>query len=385
MSDMRVPFFRPSIGAAEIAEVVECLENGWLTTGAKTRRFEEEFAAEIGGAVEAVAVNSATAAMHLALEALGIGPSDEVIVPTYTFTATAEVIRYLGATPVFVDCDPETFNMRPSDFEAALTSATKAVMPVHFAGIPCDMTAIADLARRRGIKVIDDAAHALPSRHRRQMIGDCGADATAFSFYANKTITTGEGGMLVTRDPAIAERARQMRLHGINRDVFDRFSNVRSNWRYDIVAPGFKYNLTDVAAAIGLHQLRRLYEFRDARDALCQRYDRLLTSLPVRLPPSGNPDDLHSRHLYIIRLTESAPIGRDELIAELQERGIGVSVHYTPLHRMSYWQESCGLQAGAFPNAEAIGQSCISLPLFPAMNGAEQDCVVAALTELLSG
>jgi dTDP-4-amino-4,6-dideoxygalactose transaminase len=385
MTDMSVPFFRPSIGADEIAEVVDCLENGWLTTGAKARRFEEEFACVIGGGVEAVAVSSATAAMHLALEALGIGPGDEVIVPTYTFTATAEVIRYLGATPVFVDCDPETFNMRPCDFEAALTPATKVVMPVHFAGLPCDMTEIVDLAHRQGIKVVDDAAHALPARHRGRMVGNCGSDATAFSFYANKTMTTGEGGMLVTANPQIAERARQMRLHGISRDVFDRFSDVKANWRYDIVAPGFKYNLTDIAAAIGLHQLKRLDEFRDAREALCRRYDQLLAGLPLRLPSAGRPEDLHSRHLYIVRLAEDAPIERDALILELQKRAIGVSVHYTPLHRMTYWQESCGLQAGAFPNAEAVGRSCISLPLFPAMKEAEQDRVVAALAELLAG
>jgi len=385
MSDEDVPFFRPSIGEDEIAEVVECLRNGWLTTGAKASRFEEAFAAEIGGGVEAVAVNSATAAMHLALEALGIGPGDEVIVPTYTFTATAEVIRYIGATPVFVDCDPTTFNMRTTDLEGAITPRTKAVMPVHFAGLPCDMTAITALARHHGIKVVDDAAHALPARHRGRMIGDCDADATAFSFYANKTITTGEGGMLVTHDPAVANRARQMRLHGINRDVFNRFNDVKANWCYDIVAPGFKYNLTDIAAAIGLHQLKRLHEFRDAREALCRRYDRLLAVLPLRLPATGEAEDLHSRHLYIVCLAAEAPIGRDELITALQERGIGVSVHYTPLHRMSYWQESCGLQAGAFPNAEAVGRSCVSLPLFPAMSEAQQDRVVAAMTELLAG
>lgn len=385
MSKMTVPFFRPSIGADAIAEVVACLENGWLTTGARARRFEEEFAAEVGGSVEAVAVSSATAAMHLALEALGVGPGDEVVVPTYTFTATAEVVRYLGATPVFVDCDPETFNMRPGDFEAAITPATKVVMPVHFAGLPCDMTAIVNLAQQHGVKVVDDAAHALPARHRGRVIGDCGADATAFSFYANKTMTTGEGGMLVTADPRIAERARQMRLHGINRDVFNRFTEVTASWRYDIVAPGFKYNLTDIAAAIGLHQLKRLHEFRDAREALWRRYDRMLAGLPLRLPCAGSRGDLHSRHLYIVRLTEEAPIDRDALILALQERAIGVSVHYTPLHRMTYWRESCGLLASAFPNADAAGQSCLSLPLFPAMTDAEQDFVVAALTELLSG
>ena len=385
MSVDGVPFFRPSIGPEEIAEVVECLENGWLTTGPKARAFEEEFAAFIGGDVHAVAVNSATAALHLALEAMGIGPGDEVVVPTYTFTATAEVIRYLGATPVFVDCDEATFNMRASDFEGAITDATKAVMPVHFAGLACDLTAMNAIARERGIKVVDDAAHALPTRHNGRMIGDCGADATAFSFYANKTMTTGEGGMLVTRDAEIAARARQMRLHGISRDVFNRFTDRKASWRYDIVAPGFKYNMTDIAAGMGLHQLKKVVDFRDQRAAQAARYDEKLVGLPLILPSAASTDDYHSRHLYIVRTTDASPLDRDALIEGLQARNIGVSVHYTPLHRMTYWQESCGLQAGAFPNAEAIGESCVSLPLFPGMTGEEQDYVVDALAELLGG
>ena len=385
MSVDGVPFFRPSIGPEEIAEVVECLENGWLTTGPKARAFEEEFAAFIGGDVHAVAVNSATAALHLALEAMGIGPGDEVVVPTYTFTATAEVIRYLGATPVFVDCDEATFNMRASDFEGAITDATKAVMPVHFAGLACDLTAMNAIARERGIKVVDDAAHALPTRHNGRMIGDCGADATAFSFYANKTMTTGEGGMLVTRDAEIAARARQMRLHGISRDVFNRFTDRKASWRYDIVAPGFKYNMTDIAAGMGLHQLKKVVDFRDQRAAQAARYDEKLVGLPLILPSAASTDDYHSRHLYIVRTTDASPLDRDALIEGLQARNIGVSVHYTPLHRMTYWQESCGLQAGAFPNAEAIGESCVSLPLFPGMTEEEQDYVVDALEELLGG
>jgi dTDP-4-amino-4,6-dideoxygalactose transaminase len=373
-----VPFFRPEIGEGEIAEVVDCLRNGWLTTGAKTARFEADFAEFIGGDVEAVAVNSATAAMHLALEAMGIGPDDEVVVPTYTFTATAEVVRYLGAKPVFVDCEEDTFN------EPAITERTKAIMPVHFAGLPCDMTGIGELARRHGLKLLDDAAHALPTMHRGQMIGDCEADATAFSFYANKTMTTGEGGMLVTKDGALAKRARHMRLHGISRDVFNRFTDRKASWQYDVIAPGFKYNLTDVAAAIGLHQLPQVEAFREARAAICRAYDERLAGLPLILPSAGEAGDLHSRHLYIIRLTGDAPIDRAALIAGLQERSIGVSVHYTPLHRMTYWQEACGLQAGSFPNAEAIGASCVSLPLFPSMSEGEVDYVVAALTELLA-
>ncbi|PZT91814.1 MAG: UDP-4-amino-4,6-dideoxy-N-acetyl-beta-L-altrosamine transaminase [Citromicrobium sp.] len=380
-----VPFFRPTIGKEEIAEVVDCLENGWLTTGAKALKFEDEFASFIGGdGLEAVAVNSATAAMHLALEALGVGPGDEVIVPSYTFTATAEVIRYLGANPVFVDCDYATFNMRPSDFSGAITSATKVVMPVHFAGLPCDMTAICEIASEHGIKVVDDAAHALPARHKRRMIGDCGADATAFSFYANKTMTTGEGGMLVTRNPHIAERAKRMRLHGISRDVFNRFTDRKASWRYDIVAPGFKYNLTDIAAGIGLHQLKRVEEFRKDRERQCARYDEELSDLSLILPATAEIGDLHSRHLYIVRLGDSHPIARDRAIEQLQSRNIGVSVHYTPLHRMTYWAESCGLMPDDFPNSESIGNSCISLPLFPGMTVDEQTYVIEALHDIFS-
>ncbi len=380
-----VPFFRPSIGESEIAEVVDCLRNGWLTTGAKAMRFESEFAEFIGGGVQAVAVNSATAALHLALEGIGIEPKDEVILPSYTFTATAEVIRYLGAIPVFVDCDLETFNMRPEQFEAAITERTRAVMPVHFAGLACDMTAIGRIADKHGIAVVDDAAHAFPTRHAGRMIGDCGARATAFSFYANKTITTGEGGMLVTHDEALADRARKMRLHGISRDVFNRFTDLKASWRYDIVAPGFKYNMTDIAAGIGLHQLQKAVELRDARAELCERYDKRLAGLPLIRPAAGGEEDYHSRHLYIVRIAEDAPTTRDALIEGLQARNIGVSVHYTPLHRMTYWQESCGLQQGAFPNSETIGDSCVSLPLFPGMTEEEQDYVIDALTELLQG
>ena len=385
MTVTQVPFFRPDIGEAEIAEVVDSLRNGWLTTGPKAKRFEEAFAGLFDEGVHAVAVNSATAALHLALEAIGIGEGDEVILPSLTFTATAEVVRYMGAAPVFVDCDAASFNMLPEHFEAAITKRTRAVMPVHFAGLPCDMTAICALAEKHGIAVIDDAAHALPSHHAGQLIGDCGARTTAFSFYANKTMTTGEGGMLVTRDAAIAERAKVMRLHGISRDAFDRFTNIKAAWRYDVVAPGYKYNMTDLAAGIGLHQLARLDAMRDARAALWQRYDSALAGLPLTLPAKAGEGDSHSAHLYIARVTEETPLSRDALIEALQDRGIGVSVHYTPLHRMTYWQESCGLQEGAFPNAEAIGETCVSLPLFPGMTEAEQDHVVAALTEFTGG
>ncbi|MGI9356104.1 MAG: DegT/DnrJ/EryC1/StrS family aminotransferase, partial [Rhizobiaceae bacterium] len=328
-----VPFFRPSIGEEEIAEVVDTLRSGWLTTGPKTQAFEANFSAFIGGDVHAVAVNSATAGLHLALEAAGIGQGDEVICPTLTFTATAEVIRYLGAVPKFVDIEEATLNVSCDLIEAAIGPKTKAVMPVHFAGLPVDMPGVQALADKHGLKVIDDAAHALPTRCQGQLIGNTGADATVFSFYASKTMTTGEGGMLVTGDRKLAARARQMRLHGIDSDVFKRFTDTRASWQYDVIAPGFKYNMTDLAASLGLCQLRRVEEFRHIRQRLASRYTDDLAGLPLTLPPCPCEGDTHSWHLYVVRLTNDAPCNRDHLIYEMKKRGVRTSVHYRPLHK----------------------------------------------------
>lgn len=378
-----VPFFRPSIGEDEIAEVVACLRSGWMTTGPKAAQFEADFAETLGGGVEAVAVNSATAAMHLALEAAGIGEGDEVIVPTLTFTATAEVVRYLGAEPVLADIDAETLCLTPDGASAVLTPRTKAIMPVHFAGRPCDMTALAALAQTHGLHLIDDAAHAFPAAHAGRPIGTS-ATATAFSFYANKTITTGEGGMLTTRDPALAARARTMRLHGIDRDVFRRFSDTKASWAYDVIAPGFKYNLTDIAAAIGIHQLRQAESFAATRARLATRYDTAFAELPVTCPPHAADGDRHAWHLYILRLTPDAPMDRDTFITALQESGIGCSVHYRPLHRMSLWANSGATRGRGFPQADAVFAGCVSLPLFMDMRDDEQDYVIETVTRLLS-
>lgn len=374
---MPVPFFRPSIGDEEISAVVECLKSGWLTTGPKTREFEEQFAAVIGGGVHALAVNSATAALHLGIDALGIGPGDEVIVPTLTFTATAEVVRYVGATPVFVDCDPETLCIDPKAAEAAVTERTRLLMPVHFAGRMCDMTALRDVADRHGLKILDDAAHALPASHKGQSVGLAGTDVTAFSFYANKTMTTGEGGMLVTRDVELAGRARIMRLHGIDRDVFNRFTDPRASWMYDVVAPGYKYNLTDIASAMGSVQLARHHDFAERRTALAARYDTAFAELPLILPPQPAPSDTHSWHLYIVQVEPSSTLNRDGLIAALRDRGIGTSVHYRPLHQMQFWSSYC--EGRSFPAADAYFDRCVSLPLFMAMTDAEQDEVIEAV------
>lgn len=378
-----VPFFRPSIGEEEIAEVVATLRSGWLTTGDRARRFEAGFVDYLGADVEAVAVNSATAGLHLALEALRIGPGDEVIVPDLTFTASAEVVRYLGAEVRFVDVDPATLCMDPGLLADAITDRTRAVMPVHFGGLSCDLDAIAKVVANKDIEIVEDAAHALPTRYGGRLIGTHGTAATIYSFYANKTITTGEGGMLVTPRREIAERARVMRLHGIDRDAFDRFRKPGSGWRYDIVAPGFKYNLSDLAAAVGVQQLTKTDLFRNQREAIAERYLDTFADLPVFLPVRGEQGG-HSWHLFPIRLLPDAPIDRDAFIARLAERSIGCSVHYAPLHRMTYWKDRYDLKPEDFPVSEHVFRSLVTIPLFPAMSEREIDAVITAVRDCLS-
>lgn len=384
MNQPFLPFALPQIGDDEIAEVVDTLRSGWITTGPKAKRFEQAFTDFLGDpTLESIAVNSATAGLHLALEALGIGPGDEVITTTHTFTATAEVVRYLGADVKLVDIDPVTLNIAPHAVEAAITPRTKCLLPVHYAGLGADMPALLDIARRHNLKVVEDAAHALPTTIGGQLVGTLQSDATVFSFYANKTITTGEGGMLVTRHPEIAERAKVMRLHGINRDAFDRFTAKVPSWYYEIVAPGFKYNLTDIAAALGLQQLKRLRGFQHRREQLATRYGQMLHGLPLTLPPKAPQGDQHAWHLYAVRLREDARATRDQVIATLSERGIGTSVHYVPLHRHPYWRERYQLTPAMFPHSDAAYQSMLSLPLFTAMSDADQDRVIGALHEAL--
>ncbi|MGK0257988.1 MAG: dTDP-4-amino-4,6-dideoxygalactose transaminase [Candidatus Azotimanducaceae bacterium] len=377
-----VPFFRPSIGEEEIAAVTDCLRSGWLTTGPKTAEFEAVFTDFLGGDVESVAVNSATAALHLGLEALGVGPGDEVIVPTLTFTATAEVVRYLGARPVLVDIDSNTFCIDPSLVEAAITPRTKVIIPVHFAGRMCDMSSLRVIADRYGLRILEDAAHALPASHKGSIVGKAGADVSAFSFYANKTMTTGEGGMLVTANPTIASRARTMRLHGIDRDVFNRFSDPRAGWVYDVVAPGFKYNLTDIASALGIVQLKRANAFARIRAERAERYNAAFADLPLILPPGPSEGDVHSWHLYIVQLTDSAPINRDDFILALKDRGIGTSVHYRPLHMMTVWKDFCN--SAVFSEADRVFNRTVSLPLFMDMTDSEQDRVINVTLEILN-
>jgi dTDP-4-amino-4,6-dideoxygalactose transaminase len=378
-----IPFSMPQIDEEEIDEVVDSLRGGWVTTGPKAKLFESNFSDYIGGGVEAIAVNSATAGLHLALEALGVARGDEVITTTHTFTATAEVIRYLGADPVFVDVDADSLCIDIDAVERAITSRTKVIIPVHFAGRSADMVRLLDLAKRNNLKVVEDAAHALPTTCTGQLVGSLDSDVTVFSFYANKTITTGEGGMLVTRNPEIANRARIMRLHGINRDAFDRFTSKAPSWYYEIVAPGFKYNMTDIAASMGIHQLKKANVFQQIRAHISALYDEGLAGLPIILPPHAALGDVHSWHLYAIQLADSAGVARDIFIERMFKQGIGCSVHYIPLHLQPYWRDTYKLTPEMFPVSQRIYERTVSLPLYTRMTDADVSRVVAAVKAAL--
>jgi len=392
-----IPFALPDIGEDEIAEVVDTLRSGWVTTGPKARRFEQDFVAFLGAAVppidgapelHALAVNSATAGLHLALEAAGVREGDEVITTTHTFTATAEVVRYLGADVVLVDIDPATMNIDVAQVEAAITPRTRAVVPVHYGGLAAPMERLLDIARRHGLKVVEDAAHALPSTCDGVPVGALASDAAVFSFYANKTITTGEGGMLVTRDAALAARAKTMRLHGISRDAFDRYTARAPSWFYEVVAPGYKYNLTDIAAAIGLHQLKRADAFRARRAAIAARFDAAFADLPLVLPVDAPAGDLHAWHLYVVRLDDAAVRAghtRDGFVEHLYAHGIGVSVHYIPLHLQPYWRDRYRLTPERFPQSQRAYERMVSLPIYPKMTDAEVERVVVAVRSAFGG
>lgn len=385
---MNVPFFRPELSEAEIAEVVDTLRSGWLTTGPRVKRFEEDLAAAVG-APHAIAVNSCTAALHLAVEALGLRQGQSVLVPTMTFAATAEVVRYAGAVPVLVDCDPATLNMDLADAERRIKDAREPVgiIPVHVGGLMMDVDAISAFAKRHGLWVIEDAAHALPAAWRRpdgswQRCGEGTAAVTCFSFYANKTVTTGEGGMATTANAALAERMRMMSLHGLSNDAWGRFSKGGS-WDYRILAPGFKYNLTDVAAALGIHQLARAEEMRKDRERLARRYLELLSNVEELELPSVPDDRIHSWHLFPVKLSlEKLTIDRNSFIAELNEAGVGCSVHWRPLHLHPYYAETFGWRAEDLPAASTVWERIVSLPLFPAMTDAEHEHVVAVVQEI---
>jgi dTDP-4-amino-4,6-dideoxygalactose transaminase len=380
---VNIPCFRPAISEEEVEAVTTVLRSGWLTTGPKTREFEQAFAEYLGGGVETIAVSSATAGLHLAAEACGIGPGDEVIVPTLTFTATASVVRYLGARVVLVDVEESSHLIDLEHAARRVTSRCKAIMPVHFGGLPCDMAKVLEFARCHGLMVIEDAAHAVPARSKGCVIGASESEACVFSFYANKPLTTGEGGMVATRNLRIAERVRLMRTHGLNRDAFDRFRKVGASWAYDVVAPGFKYNMTDTAAAIGLVQLARSEALRASRQRAAERYLEQLAGLPLDCSVSAPPGDLHSWHLFTIRIQETAPATRDDLIAALTAEGIGSSVHYRPLHHMSYWKQHCVFEPEEFPVADRYFAGAVTLPLFPGMTDAQVDRVATTVRKVL--
>lgn len=381
-----LPFAIPDIGAEEIAAVVETMKSGWITTGPKTKEFEQTFAAFIGNNVEAIAVNSATSGLHLALEACGIGLNDEVIIPVLTFTATAEVIRYLGAHPVFVDCDLNTLNIDVEQIEQKITPRTKAIIPVHLAGLACDMEAILAIAKKHNLRVIEDAAHALPSKINNTLIGQHKSDVIVYSFYATKTITTGEGGMIVTNDAKIAKRCKTMRLHGIDRDAFDRYTSNKPAWQYDIVAPGYKYNLSDIASSIGIVQLSKVDLFHEQRSKMAAKYTRELANLSIVLPPQvkNSHTDTHAWHLYIIQLEDTVKLSRDQFIQQMSDNGIGTSVHFIPLHLMSYWKNQYNLTSAQFPQATKYFNRALSLPLYTKMTAADQDKVIGVIKKILT-
>jgi len=351
--------------------------------GPAVENFETAFAAYCESKY-ALGVNSGTSAIHLALLACAIGPGDEVITTPHTFTATAEIIRYLGANPVFVDIDPGTFCIDPALVERAISRRTKAIIAVHYAGLAARMDKIHVFAAQHKLRVIEDAAHALPTTLKGRLVGTLASDATVFSFYATKTLVTGEGGMLVTRNSEIARRARVMRLHGIDRDAFDRYTSNKPGWRYDVVAPGFKYNMTDIAAALGIQQLLKLLKFQARRQQLAERYNREFAHLPMSLPPEPLPGDTHAWHLYVIQLRREAKIGRDEFIRRMYERGIGCSVHYIPLHLHKYWRETYGLKVEDFPHSTEVSRRIVSLPIYSRMTLGDQERVISAVKDILS-
>ena len=394
-----VPFFRPDLQQGEIDEVVATLKSGWLTTGPRCGQFETAFA-EAVGARHAVALNSCTAAMHLAVAVLGLRPGQAVLLPTMTFAATAEVVRYLGAIPILVDCDPETLNMDLDDAERKLQALRRGelpvdgdlepvgIIPVHVGGRMLPMDAVHDFAKRHGLWVVEDAAHAFPAAWRPsdgapwQRCGEGTAAVTCYSFYANKTITTGEGGMAVTDDEELAAHMRSLSLHGLSNDAWGRYGS-KGSWDYRILAAGFKYNLTDIAAAIGLHQLARAEAMREERQAIAETFLEAFADLPeIQLPPPA-PNRKHSWHLFQIRLTPDAwCIDRDTFLLALRERKIGFSVHWRPLHLHPYYAETFGWRPEHLPVASEVWKRTVSLPIFPGMERQEIDAVISAVRDL---
>jgi len=375
-----LPYHRATIEEEEINAVLEVLRSGWLTTGPRVREFEAAFAKFVGSD-HAVAFSSCTAALHLALATIGLAEGDEVILPTMTFASSGEVILFFKAKPVLVDCAKGSYHMNAELVERAISSRTRAILPVHFAGYPCDMDPILEVARRRGLAIVEDAAHALPSSYKGRMIGTLG-DITCFSFYATKTLTTGEGGMATTANPHYADRMRMLCLHGISRDAWKRYT-AEGSWRYDILEMGYKYNLTDIQAALGIAQLAKCEAMSAARAAIAEKYTLALSSLEAYETPSVPDYGTHAWHLYTLRVNSAAlSISRDRVIEELKQRGIGTSVHFIPLHLHPLYQRELGCHHGQFPEAEERFERTLSLPIFPSMTNGDMDRVIEALYEI---
>jgi perosamine synthetase len=383
MVDAYIPFHRASIGQDEINAVQRVLSSGWLTTGPEALEFEKRFAAYVG-CKHAIAVNSCTAALQLALDAIGLQAGDEVLVPTYTFTATAEVVAYFAARPVLCDSVPGGFNIDCRVAEQRVTERTRAIIPVHIAGEPCNLEAVRELARRHGLHVIEDAAHALPASYRGQRIGNI-SELTAFSFYSTKTITTAEGGMLTTNQDDYAERISMMRLHGIGRDSWKRYARG-GHWFYEVQEAGYKMNLPDVLAALGIVQLQKCDQFWKRRCQIAAYYQERLSGIEeLELPPGESNDADHSWHLFILRLRpELLTITRDAFIEELKSAGIGTSVHFIPLHRHPFYIRRWRYEADDFPHAENSYLRCISLPIYPDLTEEQCERVVRSILKVVA-
>jgi len=403
-SEIQVPFFRPFLAQAETEEVLDTLRSGWLTTGVKVKRFETNFGAAVRGR-HAVAVNSCTAALHLAVEALGLKAGQAVLVPTMTFAATAEVVRYQGAIPILIDCDAETLNIDLSDAARKLEqlrggqlssvsgslnpeTSVVGIIPAHVGGLMLPIDELKAFAKKEGLWIVEDAAHSFPAAWRKspndpwQQCGEDTADVSCFSFYANKTITTGEGGMAVTANSDLADRIRMMSLHGLSHDAWGRYSSGGS-WDYKIAAPGFKYNLTDIAAAIGIHQLARAESMRDEREKIAAIYAEQLSSVEAVTLPPNDPNRVHSWHLFPIKLNlEQLIIDRNSFIEKLKLTGVGCSVHWRPLHLHPYYEEMFGWGQELLPVSTAEWQRLVSLPLFPGMTDIEIQHVVDSVSNI---
>lgn len=380
MRNTFLAFSPPTIGEEEIREVVDTLRSDWLTTGPKARRFEQEFAVYLG-APGAVALNSCTAALHTALATFGIGPGDEVITTPMTFAASVNVIEHVGSRPVLVDVEPDTLNLDPAKLEAAITSRTRAIIPVHYAGHPVDLDSIYDIAQAHGLAVIEDAAHALPAKYKGRYIGSR-SNPVAFSFYATKNLTTAEGGML-TGDPEFLERARIVSLHGMSRDAWKRYDKGGS-WYYEVMLPGFKYNMTDIQASLGLWQLRKLAGFQQRRREVVVAYNQAFRDVEALELPVERPEVEHAWHLYVLRLRlEALRITRDQFIEELKARNIGTSVHFIPIHLHPYYRDKYGYRPEDFPVAYGNYRRMLSLPLNPRLSDQDVADVIEAVLDVV--